>query len=361
MKHSVFIAILLETLQLSSALIVALLFTSVSYAADFSIEKWRGASALHISGVIEQGDQETFQNMISQISTRAYGAKVVLLDSSGGNVGAAFDISKEMDAVPVHTVVPDGGICASACASLLFVGGRYRTVEFEGLLGQHSCDINGVPLQECNDLLAEHALSNGVSYGSIGAFVSNGPPGEIIFFSRENADCFGITFYPLQEGNSFDNIEPCVVRNLGMDPEIHDVWRIDFEANGYRAFVRLLADDIRELELGIYCRKIPEKRFFVTVDISGPRDMIASTFKKGSVLGSGLMLEKRVVTVVQVDSMYSRAQMRIPEEEVSDFLTNVDVLTVRLEAIPPYDDIVVTSNIGMSRRVLKFAASNCAF
>ena len=100
-----------------------------------------------------------------------HGASVVLLDGPGGSVGEALRISKIFDDHVVHTVIPKGAKCASACASIVFIAGKYRTIEEGGLLGQHSCSLRGLKDQECNNLVSQHALEHGVSYGSVAMIV----------------------------------------------------------------------------------------------------------------------------------------------------------------------------------------------
>ncbi len=157
---------------------------------------WSGDHVLLLTGKIEPGDTVKLAEALAKAKPLAHGLPVVLLDSGGGSVSEALEISALFERSPVHTVVPKEAHCASACASIVFISGRYRTVEEGGLLGQHSCAVDGIKDDKCNDIISNHAIAKGVSHGSIAAFITYGSPREMIWFSREQADCWDLTRYP---------------------------------------------------------------------------------------------------------------------------------------------------------------------
>lgn len=112
------------------------------------------------------------------------------------------------------TPSPDGARCASACASIVFIAGKTRTVEDRGSLGQHSCSRGGVPDEACNKAISRHAVKHGVSHGSIAAFVTYVAPESILWSSREDAEGWGLTNYPTEDLSGFVRSEPRVLKVL---------------------------------------------------------------------------------------------------------------------------------------------------
>jgi hypothetical protein len=151
------------------------------YALDTQRILWKGRPALLLDGAIEVGDTSKVADALNTLPAWAHGVPIVLLNSPGGNVEEALKISELFHSKPVHTVIFSNAKCASACGSILFIAGKYRTMEDGGLLGQHSCSYKGKPDQDCNDLISRHALNNGVSYGSVAAFLNFSPPEDMIW------------------------------------------------------------------------------------------------------------------------------------------------------------------------------------
>lgn len=342
------------------ALITLLMLNYKTFALEAEIREWRGENALYLSGVIELNDLRKIAHLIKAIPVRKHGARIVLLDSDGGNVGEALRISEFVDDQSVHMVVPAEAKCVSACGSILFVSGKYKTVEEGGLIGQHSCSLNGTPLAECNEVIAQHAINNGVSHGSIAAFLTYVAPHEILWFSREDVDCYGISYYPLQDISNFDKSEPCVIKALtNRDPIPQEAWRIDLVEDGYRAFTRQVADNVRELELGLFCRESTPGNLYVTLDIGGPSDVISGAIAGATISTNNFRLSQKRVKIEQVDPVFSRVEMVIPKSHVLKFLKKSKVIDVTLELKKPYDDIRVISSLATSGGMLLFAANNC--
>jgi ATP-dependent protease ClpP protease subunit len=351
---------MIDKVFLALQTIIICITPSIAHSAEFEVRLWHGSPIVSLSGEIIEGDLQRLQEALSKVDKWEHGAKIVHLNSSGGMVGEALKISKYLDNEDVHMIVPNGATCASACASILFVGGKYRTIEPGGLLGQHSCSIAGEPSPECNEILAQHAIANGVSHGSIMAFVTYTPPSEILWFSREDADCYGVSFYPLEDQLSFQKSEPCVMRTItGREPEVQNAWRLDIERSGYRAFFRPVADNVRELELGIYCDELQPGSLFFAVEVGGPREVIRNAMKSGTVRAAGVSKKNRDIEVEQVDEIYSRIIMKIDKSEVISFLRNASSVSVRINATGNYEDIVVFGNIESSKKAIIFAANNC--
>lgn len=113
--------------------------------------------------------------------------------------------------VGVSTVVPTGATCASACALILYVAGEYKVVVEGGRLGMHTCySPDGGRHDFCNEAIAERALQEGVAYGSVMAFMDAAGPSDMIYFTADDARCFGLVRYPGEEPASAQDA-PCVV------------------------------------------------------------------------------------------------------------------------------------------------------
>lgn len=244
------VALATYTLCLASSVLAP----SEGPAMEFKLVEWRSHQVLRANGEIIKGDASALAKWLPALKPLPYGLPVILLNSPGGNVDEALRISELLTSRWVHTVVPSGARCASACASIFFIAGKDRTVEEGGLLGQHSCSVGGIKDQQCNDTISANAIAQGVSHGSIAAFITYADPSEMIWFDRELADCNGITRYPFETESGFNKSEPCVIKVItGHFPPAQSAWRVDFEKDGYRAFLRPALDHLRELELSLYC------------------------------------------------------------------------------------------------------------
>lgn len=71
-------------------------------------------------GAIQEGDARKFQAIARLADRDKEGLVILVLNSPGGNVEAAFRVVDAMDKVRVYTAVPDNARCASA----LFLGGK---------------------------------------------------------------------------------------------------------------------------------------------------------------------------------------------------------------------------------------------
>ncbi len=156
-----------------------LLFTGAAEAGTAKVVEYEQSETLYLTGDVDY-------NMVADVGLylptgkpNDYGLRVVLLNSPGGFVDAAFEISQIFDGLGVHTVIPNGASCMSSCASIIFNAGDYRTVAPEGVFGQHSCAVGDVPDDECNQVVGDHAFAHGVSHGAMSAFMIQVVPEDI--------------------------------------------------------------------------------------------------------------------------------------------------------------------------------------
>lgn len=273
----------------------------------------------------------------------------------------ALRMSEILDKFPTHTVVPNGASCASACGSIIFVAGQYRTVEAFGRIGQHSCARGGLADQDCNEEIAEHAMAHGVSHGAIAAFVTYTPPTEIIWFSREDIDGWGLSRYPGEVESGFRKSEPRVIKMLtGAMPPAQSAWRLDFHGDGYRAFVRSVSDAEREMQLNLFCYETLPGRLFLSMEINGEAAVLESAITKVSVITEGASWDSDQPMILQDDPTVATVVMEIPPELIRRFLTSSDVLVFEIGLQQPYVPIQASTYLAASRENLLFAANNCA-
>lgn len=351
--HKFCTSILLAALPLAAA--------APATAESISIEQWRGHSVVRISGEISSGLADQLAGIIDQADVWADGTRVLLLDSPGGSVDEAFRVSDALQRSAVRTVVPNGASCASACASIVFVAGQYRTVEPFGRIGQHSCSRAGLPDQQCNDEIAAHAVQNGVSHGSIAAFVTFASPSEMIWFSREDVDGWGLSRYPGEEASGFQKSEPRVIRMLaGEMPPAQSAWRLDFQGDGYRAFVRTVSDAEREMQLNLFCFEPLPGRLFLSMEINGDVGVINSAIRRVTVATENVSWSTERPLTLQEDPAVASVVMEIPGELIRQFLTATDQLLFRIDLREPFEAMQATTSLEGSRANLIFAANHCS-
>jgi uncharacterized protein YecT (DUF1311 family) len=142
-------------------------------------------------GRIQEGDAEKFLAFAKMADRDDEGLVVLVLNSPGGNVEAAFRVVDAMDQVRVYTAVPDNARCASACASILFASGERRSIVGSGLLGFHSCyRRDGRTYTKdslCNEIISANAMQRGVSYAGINRFVKQYGARDMAWVGRDVA------------------------------------------------------------------------------------------------------------------------------------------------------------------------------
>jgi hypothetical protein len=149
-------------------------------------------------GEIRQGDARRLARALDKAGRDRHGTKRLYLESIGGLVVEALKMADVISGDNVSTIVRKGKLCASACASILFVAGKYRTVEAGGLLAIHSCydTRNGRAVSECNAVISAHAEAVGVSGDTMMALQEAAGSDTLIVFEAEDAACFGLTLKP---------------------------------------------------------------------------------------------------------------------------------------------------------------------
>lgn len=342
--------------------VAALIIGPMTNADAMSVSQltWNGHDAILASGQIQTGDTQKIAGALKEQIPAAHGAKILLLDSPGGSVEEALKIAAVLQSDVVHTVVPAGSVCASACASILFISAKYHTIQEGGRIGQHSCSLGGKTSLECNELIAQHAVSTGVAYGSIAAFMNYTGPKKMVWFDRELADCWGLTRYPFSDESGYEELVPCVMKQLsGSFPAAQSAWRVDVFQDGFKAFVRGYSDHMRAGQIDLFCDESYPGRLFLRAHIPGQRDKVEEMVDV-AVLRALPTIERVVLhRVLSTEEDFSLVELSIPRRAVKSFLTEATDFMFYLEPNNDFDPIYVRSYLANSRPALIFAANNC--
>jgi hypothetical protein len=167
-------------------------------AMKFKFGSSGGLKVVVVSGEIREGDARRLARALEDAGRDRHGTKRLYLESEGGLVTEALKMADVIHEVGVTTIVRKDAMCASACASVLFVAGKYRTVEQGGRLAIHSCfdALTGRAASECNAVISAHAEAGGVSGLTLMVLQEAAGNDMIIVFESEDATCFGLTLTP---------------------------------------------------------------------------------------------------------------------------------------------------------------------
>ena len=197
------------------ALIVAFMAGPASAMQFALLQTSDGQHPLLASGEIKPGDARRLIAALQRVSRDKQGTKEIYLDSPGGTVADALEMAQVMAQVGVSTIVPAKAICASACASVMFVAGKYRTVQKGGRLLIHSCydARTGGKIDYCDAVISALAQKRGISGRAMMAFQEIAPgPDSGVLFDAADAACFGLTRAP-GKAELGDNA-PCIQKIL---------------------------------------------------------------------------------------------------------------------------------------------------
>lgn len=183
-----------QSYQLGLLMVIAAsILPSASDAMEFRTyyQPQLGINVLIAEGPVVHGDAQRFLAAVPKADRDEEGHIVLVLDSLGGSVPAAFEFVKAMDKVGVYTIVPDNALCASACASIIYPSGIRRNVVGTGRLGFHSCytKSNG-RIEEssfCNEQIADHAIARGLAHASVSLFVNQYGARDMAWVGRDVA------------------------------------------------------------------------------------------------------------------------------------------------------------------------------
>ena len=143
-------------------------------------------------------------------------------------------------------------------------------------------------------------------------------------------------------------------------PRAHSAWRVDFEEDGYRAFLRPVSDYEREAELSLFCNNHFPGSLFLSMDIPGPAEKIKSAMISATLDAQPIKYVSAPFLVSQIDDLYSRVTNQIEKQNVPALLTKVNALSLTLSFKHPYQPMSgATTYPARSRPALIFAVTNC--
>ncbi len=147
-----------------------------------------GSAALLLQGRIVEGDAARLRRALAE---GGFGALV--LNSPGGSVLEARDMARLIQGLRVPVVVPDRGVCASACF-LLFAAGRDKVAEPGAMVGVHSASVSGgnetMDTLGVTTLMAREAARYGVPAAITGRMVTTAP-GQMAWLTRADLESMG--------------------------------------------------------------------------------------------------------------------------------------------------------------------------
>lgn len=179
-------------------LVLLLFFPSLSEAMDFRIffQPELKQNVIVADGYIADGDDKKFLSILNKANKDNKGYITLVLNSLGGSVKAAFELVKVMDQTKVYAVVPQNALCASACASIVFVSAERHMVVGDGRLGFHTCykikSGEAEPSAICNELVAQNAVERGTNYAAVDLFNADFGPDRMAWLDKELACIIGL-------------------------------------------------------------------------------------------------------------------------------------------------------------------------
>jgi hypothetical protein len=196
---------------------LSLIFSAVGSisadAMDFKvITNSDGFSVLAGVGPIIPGDASRLQHGLERIPRDSRGLKELALSSPGGSVSEAFRMGEVIDKEKVLTFVLADTYCASACAAILFIDGKYHFILEGGMLGIHTCfhEKTRIAAPECNHEIALNAVAHGTAYGAVMGPMRSTSSDQAVWLSSKDADCWGLSRWP-PDIRAQSAVAPCAV------------------------------------------------------------------------------------------------------------------------------------------------------
>ena len=174
----------------SVTLAVLLALWQSAIAADFTAKPVSDGVAIFITGPIVEGDDSTFRNLVA-----GYDKALVVLSSRGGKIFPAMNIGALIQSKHFNTVVPDGDVCASACA-LIWLGGAVRFMAADLHIGFHAAytkDENGdtAVTGQGNAVIGAYLAHLGLPYRAV-RYATEASPDQMAWLSLQDAQDKGI-------------------------------------------------------------------------------------------------------------------------------------------------------------------------
>ena len=144
-----------------------------------------GAPMILVQGDFQDGDGERFQAIATSLPKAT-----VVFDSPGGNLMAGLKIGEIMHARGYTSLVPQGAVCASACA-IAWLGGTRRYLSASGKLGFHAASNGEGISAPGNALVGAYMAKLGLSEDAVYALTAASPY-DIAWLDFASAKTLGI-------------------------------------------------------------------------------------------------------------------------------------------------------------------------
>lgn len=193
-----------------------LLLSETTAAMTFDVVSMKGEPAIIARGEIVAGDAARLRAVLIPKSKHSYGYYTLILESPGGSVQEAFELSRVIDSHYVNTYVAPGKRCVSACSAIVFIAGREHIAAPGAYLGFHGCfnAKNGRIESLCNEAIAKHAAAHDTAYGAVMMLIEEVPSDKVVWIIGGEADCWGINKYDITPEPA--NYLECVVKMVKM-------------------------------------------------------------------------------------------------------------------------------------------------
>jgi hypothetical protein len=142
-------------------------------------------------------------------------------------------------------------------------------------------------------------------------------------------------------------------------PAAQSAWRVDFNGDGYMAFLRPAFDHLRELQLDLWCDETKPGSLFLSMEIMGGSVAVQDVILDAKLFAPPVTLINAPFWVDQADETYSRVTIEIRPQEVLPLLTEANQLSFELTTKAPLQPIYAWTSLAGSRSALLFAANNC--
>lgn len=193
----------LREISLSAALLCGLLTSG--NAMDYRlVPMGAGDVVILMSGSIREGDLSKLHAFIRNETKNVHGLLGFALNSPGGDLLEAENISQFIRKVGALTIVGDGAVCASACF-LLFAAGKGKIVHPRAKIAVHSASMGNLEnptALAATTAMARDAAALGVPAGILGKMVMTRAAG-VDFLSREDLTSMGVEFTGDEPDNTF--------------------------------------------------------------------------------------------------------------------------------------------------------------
>lgn len=180
----------------SSVLLVALLgFGGESPAATLGVRtSSENKDFITMEGEIVAGDTNRFKALVLSSNNAGREVSNIRLNSPGGLLSEGASLAAAIRFAKIATVVPSGGLCASACF-LAFAGGSERYVNYDAQVGVHGASDRGRETKDSEAatiVMVRIAKELGVPDSILGRMAVT-PPSDMVWLTPNDLRSMGST------------------------------------------------------------------------------------------------------------------------------------------------------------------------